>query len=155
MGSFKEGRDESHKEQKERVKTCIVYSWSFMVSMIGGLAFTWWEFEYHPTNTQLWMVPFSLILLVTPLFVWFSIFVSDLCSSKMDDVPKASQPVRPPAPDNSACDLERGSKKLPTNWCMNPPLPPFFIFYFLSPFYSVTSLLSLYFSFYWTIWAHL
>ncbi|KAK4578106.1 hypothetical protein RGQ29_028301 [Quercus rubra] len=115
MGSFKEGREESHGERRERVKTCIVYSWSLMVSMIGGLTMGWWEYEYHPTNSQLWMVPFGLVLLITPLFAWFSIFVSDLCSSKVEDAPStaASQPVRP-----LAGDLERSmiksNKLLPT-----------------------------------------
>ncbi|KAM3746658.1 hypothetical protein ACB098_06G218000 [Castanea mollissima] len=114
MGSFKEGKEESHGERKERVKSCIVYSWSLMVSMIGGLTMGWWEYEYHRTNRQLWMVPFGLVLLITPPFVWFSIFVSDWCSSKGEDAPSTtatSQPVRP-----LEGDLERSmikSKKLP------------------------------------------
>ncbi|KAG7994799.1 hypothetical protein I3843_01G076600 [Carya illinoinensis] len=102
MGSLKEERDGSFRDEQERVpKKRIVYLWSLMVLVMGGLTLGWWEYEYHPTNSQLWMVPFGLILLVTPLFVWFSIFVSDACSlSEVDNIPMVSQAVRP-VPDDS------------------------------------------------------
>ncbi|KAB1219726.1 hypothetical protein CJ030_MR3G019179 [Morella rubra] len=101
MGSLKEEKDESQREYKERVKKFIIYSWALMVCMIGGLTLGYWEFEYHPTNRQLWMVPFGLILLVTPLFVWFSIVVSDVCSSAvLVNAPKASKAVPPPDDDS-------------------------------------------------------
>jgi FtsH-binding integral membrane protein len=113
MGLLKEEGDESRKEQEQeeeeiRLKTCIAYSWSLMVSMIGGLALGWWEYKYHSTNSQLWLVPFGLILLLTPLVVWFSIFVSDICSSEVaDGLPRASQLVRPPDDSVSDHDPER------------------------------------------------
>ncbi|KAE7999305.1 hypothetical protein FH972_003750 [Carpinus fangiana] len=106
MGLLKEVGDHDHKENQEiRLKTCIVYnSWSLMVSMIGGLTLGWWEYEYHSTNSQLWMVPFGLILLLTPLLVWFSVFVSDICSSEVVGarLPIASEPVRQPR--DAVCD---------------------------------------------------
>ncbi|XVE73644.1 hypothetical protein DITRI_Ditri11bG0135000 [Diplodiscus trichospermus] len=67
------------------VKTHIACLWSFLVSLAGGLMLAWWEYEYHPTNRQLWMVPFGLILFATPLIIWFAIFVSNICSFT-DDV---------------------------------------------------------------------
>ncbi|CAN0889431.1 hypothetical protein LINGRAHAP2_LOCUS16090 [Linum grandiflorum] len=51
--------------------------WAFIVSLVGGVVLGWWEFRYHRTNTQQWMVPFGLILFVTPLFVWLAVIVSD------------------------------------------------------------------------------
>lgn len=107
MGLLKEEGDDHKENQEMRLKTCIVNSWSLMVSMIGGLALGWWEYEYHSTNSQLWMVPFGLILLLTPLVVWSSIFVSDICSSEVvAALPMASQPVPPPR-DSIFDDPER------------------------------------------------
>ena len=56
------------------------------MSMIGGLMLVWWDLEYHPTNSELWMVPFGLILMVTPLIVWFSAFISDICRPEDSDL---------------------------------------------------------------------
>lgn len=53
---------------------------SFLVSLVGGVMLSYWEFKYHPTNSQLWMVPFGLILFFTPVIVCFSIFVSEICN---------------------------------------------------------------------------
>ncbi|KAL5792159.1 hypothetical protein ACOSP7_000753 [Xanthoceras sorbifolium] len=82
-------------ESQETAKTCMVAClWSFLVSITGGLTLGFWEYQYHPTNRQLWMVPFSLILLVTPVVVWFAVFVSDIFNNKIEDVSIASQKVR-------------------------------------------------------------
>ncbi|XWS31990.1 hypothetical protein CRYUN_Cryun23aG0122200 [Craigia yunnanensis] len=89
MGSDKEERFETEmKEPTKIVKTYIACLWLFLVSLTGGLMLTWWEYKYHPTNRQLWMVPFGLILFTTPLIIWLAIFVSDICSFTDD--------VRPP-----------------------------------------------------------
>ncbi|KAK7275422.1 hypothetical protein RIF29_16538 [Crotalaria pallida] len=58
-----------------------------LISIIGGSLLGWWIYKYHPTNNQLWMVPFGLILFLTPLIVWFSLFISDFCIiiSKMEE----------------------------------------------------------------------
>lgn len=61
--------------------TSVVLLWSFFISLGGGLTLVWWELEYHSTNRQQWMVPFGLIMLVTPVIVCFSLFVSDICNS--------------------------------------------------------------------------
>ncbi|CAN1157068.1 hypothetical protein LINPERPRIM_LOCUS27707 [Linum perenne] len=50
---------------------------AFTASLVGGAVLGWWEYSYHPTNTQQWMVPFGLILFATPLFVCFAAIVSD------------------------------------------------------------------------------
>lgn len=54
--------------------------------MAGGLLLLWWDYEYHPTNSQLWMVPFGLILFVTPVIACFAVVVSEACKNyKVDD----------------------------------------------------------------------
>ncbi|GMI66739.1 hypothetical protein HRI_000343200 [Hibiscus trionum] len=67
-------------EPRNIAKTYAACLWSFLVSLAGGLLLGWWEYEYHPENRQLWMVPFGLILFSTPVIIWFAIFVSDICS---------------------------------------------------------------------------
>ncbi|KAK8565654.1 hypothetical protein V6N12_059209 [Hibiscus sabdariffa] len=86
MGSDKEKMSESNPTEGPRkiVKTYAACLWSFLVSLGGGLLLGWWEYEYHPENRQLWMVPFGLILFSTPLIIWFAIFVSDICSCTED-----------------------------------------------------------------------
>ncbi|XVF33096.1 hypothetical protein REPUB_Repub17cG0138800 [Reevesia pubescens] len=103
MDSNKEERFETKmKEPKKIVSTYIACLWSFLVSLTGGLMLAWWKYEYHPTNSQLWMVPFGLILFVTPLIIWFAIFVSDICCFTED--------VRPS--DGSVCDPEKMIKQV-------------------------------------------
>ncbi|MBA0704340.1 hypothetical protein Golax_016605, partial [Gossypium laxum] len=82
MGSDEEERLERKSEElkKINVDTCIACLWSFLVSLSGALMLGWWGYEYHPTNSQLWLVPFGLILFVTPLIIWFAIFVSYFCN---------------------------------------------------------------------------
>ncbi|EOX95609.1 Uncharacterized protein TCM_005055 [Theobroma cacao] len=103
MGSDKEESFETKaKEPKRVVKTYTACLWSFLVSLTGGLMLAWWEYEYHPTYRQLWMVPFGLILFTTPVIIWFAIFVSDICSF--------TEHVRPP--DGSVHDPEKMIKKV-------------------------------------------
>lgn len=98
MGSYKEEKDASClKVERSVVKTsraaCFV---SILVSVAGGLLLGWWEYQYHPTYSQLWMVPFGLILFATPVIVWFSVVISHICNSKDgDNVTRVSQPVYP------------------------------------------------------------
>ncbi|XWS35943.1 hypothetical protein CRYUN_Cryun20dG0040000 [Craigia yunnanensis] len=95
------------KESKNILKTYIACLCSFLVSLSGGLMLAWWEYEYHPTNSQLWMVPFGLILFATPLIIWFAIFVSEICSFTED--------VRPR--DESVDDPEKMIKQVISNSC--------------------------------------
>ncbi|KAH8517024.1 hypothetical protein H0E87_005108 [Populus deltoides] len=53
--------------------------------MAGGTLLLWWGYEYHPTNSQLWMVPLGLILLVTPVIAWVAAVVSTTCNCKVED----------------------------------------------------------------------
>ncbi|MBA0617449.1 hypothetical protein Godav_026895 [Gossypium davidsonii] len=85
MGSEEDKILESKmKGSKKTMNTFMACLWSFLVSLGGGLLLAWWEYQYHPTNRQLWMVPFGLILFFTPLIVWFAIFVSDIFSLTPD-----------------------------------------------------------------------
>lgn len=64
---------------KENMKSCKMATWVVsmaVTSMVGGVVFGWWEFRFHPTNRQLWMVPFGLILMTTPMFVIMSLLIS-------------------------------------------------------------------------------
>ncbi|XWS76822.1 hypothetical protein CRYUN_Cryun01aG0210500 [Craigia yunnanensis] len=107
MGSDKEERFKTKmKELVKIVKTYIACLCSFLVSLTGGLMLAWWEYEYHPTNRQLWMVPFGLILFATPLIIWFAIFVSGICSFTDD--------VRPP--DGSVHDPEKMKEVISTSY---------------------------------------
>lgn len=76
---------ESFNEEKDQMR---IWNWktyilaclcSFLVSFAGGAILLFWGLKHHPTNTQLWMVPVGLILFCTPVFVCFSMVVSDLC----------------------------------------------------------------------------
>lgn len=65
---------------KTMKRTMINCFGSFCLSMAGGLMLGSWELYNRPTNERQWMVPLGLILLVTPLIVWLSIFVSEICN---------------------------------------------------------------------------
>ncbi|KAK0580690.1 hypothetical protein LWI29_005109 [Acer saccharum] len=100
--SYKEERFEAKQQggsqsSQETTKTCMVCLWSLLVSLTGGLILGFWEYHYHQTNSQLWMIPFSLIMLVTPVMVWFAVLVSDVCNSKFnnkDDHDHVSMPSK-------------------------------------------------------------
>lgn len=88
MGSYKEDTDAAattqHKRFRRMLKTWTSCLCSFSISIVGGLILTCWELRYHHTNSQLWMVPFGLILFVTPAIVWLSIFISEVFRFKED-----------------------------------------------------------------------
>ena len=82
MGSYDpEEKEVDYERIQKLAKASVVLLWSFFISLVGGLTLVWWELEYHSTNSQLWMVPFGLIMLVTPVIVCLSLFVSDICNS--------------------------------------------------------------------------
>lgn len=96
MASDKEEKDTmSYPEQEGSVvKTRAACFGSILVSVAGGILLGWWEYQYHPSYRQLWMVPFGLILFATPVIVWFSLVVSHVCNSKDgDNGTRMSQPV--------------------------------------------------------------
>uniref|UniRef100_A0A2P2NGN5 Uncharacterized protein n=1 Tax=Rhizophora mucronata TaxID=61149 RepID=A0A2P2NGN5_RHIMU len=94
MGSYEKEKSEGNRDQpKKIVKTCIACLLSFAASLAGGLTLGRWNYEYHPTNRHQWMVPFGLLLLVTPILVWLAIFVSDTCSPAADNVSRTSEPA--------------------------------------------------------------
>ncbi|KAH7519430.1 hypothetical protein FEM48_Zijuj08G0035200 [Ziziphus jujuba var. spinosa] len=108
MGT-KEGINGDHRASSEETQKILMVfvGWcgSFLVSLTGGLILAWWVYEFHPANRQLWMVPFGLVLFVTPLIVWLSVLISEICSWKNGHVPSETQVV--PSPDNSIPDPER------------------------------------------------
>ncbi|XAR53917.1 hypothetical protein NMG60_11028860 [Bertholletia excelsa] len=106
MGSYEEERDAkcSGFGKILKINTCIACFASFLVSMAGGFILLWWKLNYHHSNSQLWMVPFGLILFVTPVFVVFSAFISEICNPR--EFSSLNQPVIL-SPDNSVRDPER------------------------------------------------
>ncbi|KAL2336257.1 hypothetical protein Fmac_010703 [Flemingia macrophylla] len=75
----------------------MIFMSSLLISTVGGSLLGWWLLKYHPTNRQLWMVPFGLILFLTPVIVWFSFIMSDLCicKNREDDVFMTNQRIHP------------------------------------------------------------
>ncbi|KAL4586205.1 hypothetical protein LXL04_010837 [Taraxacum kok-saghyz] len=59
------------------VKAWMACFGSFTISIVGGFILLFWEIKYHPSNSQLWMVPVGLIMFLTPVLAWFAVFVSD------------------------------------------------------------------------------
>ncbi|CAA3023304.1 uncharacterized protein LOC111313976 [Olea europaea subsp. europaea] len=93
MASYEDIKEESYRRYQRIVKIWIICLGSFSLSMVGGLILAWWQFYYHPTNEQQWMVPIGLILFFTPLIVWFSVFLSDICNSSPNSLD--SSPEKP------------------------------------------------------------
>lgn len=68
----------TEKETRMKImKVWIAYFGLFLISMMGALILLFWEIKYHPSNKQLWMVPFGLIMFLTPVLVCFAAFISD------------------------------------------------------------------------------
>ncbi|KAK7389755.1 hypothetical protein VNO78_25048 [Psophocarpus tetragonolobus] len=102
------GDYEYYKENQGITKSYyLIFILSLLISIIGGSLLGWWLHKYHPTNRQLWMVPFSLILFFTPVIVWLSLIIPDLFSSKneQEDVYNMNQRIHPL--DGSLCALKR------------------------------------------------
>ncbi|CAJ1950515.1 unnamed protein product [Sphenostylis stenocarpa] len=101
MGTPKgvENGEYEYKENQGLTKSyyLVVFISSLLISTIGGSLLGWWLHKYHPTNRQLWMVPFSLILLFTPAIVCFSLIISGFRVSKNEeeDVLSMSQRIHP------------------------------------------------------------
>lgn len=75
-------KNETEKEKTEKKSTMssmAFFLYSMIVIMCGGLFLTYWFNKYHPTNSNLWMVPLGLLFLVTPVFLSLSVLISDLC----------------------------------------------------------------------------
>ncbi|PSS26250.1 Group XV phospholipase [Actinidia chinensis var. chinensis] len=109
MGSDQEERGTGISTHRFRkiVKKCIACLASFLMSMVGGFVLVFWELKFHPTNSQLWMVPLGLILSITPVIACFTSFISDVRSSNQDGVSSPNQPVANsmdnPIPDIDTC----------------------------------------------------
>lgn len=76
--------EDRDKKRNGNMKSCKIATWviSMVVAcLMGGLVFGWWVFQFHPTNRQLWMVPFSLVLMIAPIFVMMSLLISAFCNS--------------------------------------------------------------------------
>ncbi|KAF3325075.1 hypothetical protein FCM35_KLT11232 [Carex littledalei] len=50
---------------------------SLLVFLSGTAVIVCWSILFHPSNRQLWMVPFGLVLIGTPITVWCSVLASD------------------------------------------------------------------------------
>ncbi|CAN4087083.1 unnamed protein product [Withania somnifera] len=53
--------------------------------MGGGVILSWWSSKFHPSNSQLWMVPLGLILLVTPILICFAVLLESCNYRETDD----------------------------------------------------------------------
>ena len=49
-----------------------------MICLAGGGILVRWALVFHPCNEQLWMVPVGLVMLGTPIMVWFAAAASDV-----------------------------------------------------------------------------
>lgn len=74
--------EREQKRQKNRdlndVWTCLVL---VLVSVSGGFVMGWWAVRFHRSQKQQWMVPFSLVLMIAPIFILISISISCFCTS--------------------------------------------------------------------------
>ncbi|KAF7843883.1 putative ATP-synthase-associated protein [Senna tora] len=82
MGSSSSSSDKDVEKgeylQRNKANPCLmIFSASLLVSLGGISVLGWWIYKYHPANRELWMVPFGLILFLTPLIVGFSLMISD------------------------------------------------------------------------------
>jgi ABC-type proline/glycine betaine transport system permease subunit len=88
------GTNEDNKKSKwiTKLPYLLILFTSLFISIVGGCVLGWWLHKYHPTNSQLWMVPFGFVLFLTPIIVLLSILVPDLCISKSDKQVNHSEP---------------------------------------------------------------
>ncbi|KAK7292860.1 hypothetical protein RJT34_15715 [Clitoria ternatea] len=112
MGSLKGGESGEYKKRQGLAKpyNLIICIMSLLISIGGGCLLGWWLHKYHPTNRQLWMVPFGLIVFLTPLIVCFSLFFSDLCVSDINEEEDGFKMINQrihPLMNDSHCERER------------------------------------------------
>ncbi|CAA7056233.1 unnamed protein product [Microthlaspi erraticum] len=69
----------TEKEKKSTMSSMAFFLYSMIAITCGGLFLTYWFYKYHPTNSNLWMVPLGLLFLLTPAFLSLSVLISDLC----------------------------------------------------------------------------
>ncbi|KAJ6838998.1 uncharacterized protein M6B38_309410 [Iris pallida] len=75
--------ESSRKRKKEEEVPMPAYSANacllLLISLAGGAVLVWWAMEFHRHNEQLWMVPLGLVMVGTPVVVWFVVSASDAC----------------------------------------------------------------------------
>nr|KYP71983.1 hypothetical protein KK1_011268 [Cajanus cajan] len=67
-----------YNKSRSRSRSCffiLFLSFLLLLSIAGALVLGWWLHKYHPTNTQLWMVPFGFLLFLTPLIISLSLIL--------------------------------------------------------------------------------
>ncbi|XP_062196501.1 uncharacterized protein LOC133899527 [Phragmites australis] len=73
----------------------------FGAAMAGAALLTWWALAFHPSYSQLWMVPVGLVLACTPPVVCLALHFSD------SRVPGKGGAGAPPPPLLSAVVVEK------------------------------------------------
>lgn len=76
-----------NKKSQKKLNRCMILAFMslFLVAIIGSFILGWWIYKYHPTNSELWMVPFGLILLITPVIVSLSLIISGPSLSQKEE----------------------------------------------------------------------
>ncbi|XP_054781769.1 uncharacterized protein LOC129288969 isoform X2 [Prosopis cineraria] len=85
MGRSEEGVENGGCNKETQKKVMLIFLSSFLVSMVGSFLLGWWIHKYHPTNSELWMVPVGLILSVTPVIVGLSLVISSPSFSRREE----------------------------------------------------------------------
>lgn len=76
-----EGEGEQKKQKNRKLKVVWVCVVLVLVSVSGAFLMGWWAVRFHRTQKQQWMVPFGLVLMIAPIFVLISVFISSFCTS--------------------------------------------------------------------------
>ncbi|KAG8046336.1 hypothetical protein GUJ93_ZPchr0008g12884 [Zizania palustris] len=66
------------------VDACLVAA-----AMAGASLLAWWALAFHPSNSELWMVPVGLVLACTPAVVYLTLSFSQ---PRANDDPRTSPP---------------------------------------------------------------
>ncbi|KFK42503.1 hypothetical protein AALP_AA1G002000 [Arabis alpina] len=83
MNTMMKMKTRNEKKKNMSSKSFLLYS--MIVSIFGGSFLSYWFYKYHPTNSNLWMVPIGLLSLVTPAFLSLSVLIFDLCDDDDDN----------------------------------------------------------------------
>lgn len=83
MGSNQGDQNGSSKKSRwlKNPSSFFILLISLLLTMAGGFVLGWWLHKYHPSNTQLWMVPFGFLLFLTPLIICLSVLIPDHCAA--------------------------------------------------------------------------